>query len=284
MAAHVLDAEGRDCERGVEPIAFLGPRLQRRREEDVEAAAVDRTDGPPDRVRPQFLVGVADDSRPRPAEKLLGTGLVVVFTVEERLRTDDGRLRARTSAKSSAVADRSRVRSGSPEFECRPLVALRGHRSKRARDVHTGGGGRASMDLTVRRSPGTLFIGPDTVVGMAPLQTPLCSEIGIDHPVVQAPVGSVSTPSLAAAVADAGGLGMLAMSWREADAIRDAYTDAANATDGVVGVNVVLDESTGVLSPSACLDACLDAGAPVVSFSFGDAGPYIAGSTRSAGR
>jgi len=110
---------------------------------------------------------------------------------------------------------------------------------------------------------------------MAPLQTPLCSEIGIDHPVVQAPVGSVSTPPLAAAVADAGGLGMLAMSWREADAIRDAYTDAANATDGVVGVNVVLDESTGVLSPSACLDACLDAGAPVVSFSFGDAGPYI---------
>ncbi|MGB9932920.1 NAD(P)H-dependent flavin oxidoreductase [Haloarcula amylolytica] len=110
---------------------------------------------------------------------------------------------------------------------------------------------------------------------MGPLQTALCSELGIDHPVVQAPVGSVSTPALAAAVADAGGLGMLAMSWREADAIRDAYTAAASATDGVVGVNVVLDESTGVLSPSACLDACLDAGASVVSFSFGDAEPYI---------
>lgn len=110
---------------------------------------------------------------------------------------------------------------------------------------------------------------------MAPLHTALCSELGIAHPVVQAPVGSVSTPALAAAVADAGGLGMLAMSWREADAIRDAYTAAASATDGVVGVNVVLDESTGVLSPSACLDACLDAGASVVSFSFGDAGPYI---------
>jgi len=110
---------------------------------------------------------------------------------------------------------------------------------------------------------------------VAPLHTALCSELGIAHPVVQAPVGSVSTPALAAAVADAGGLGMLAMSWREADAIRDAYTAAASATDGVVGVNVVLDESTGVLSPSACLDACLDAGASVVSFSFGDAGPYI---------
>ena len=110
---------------------------------------------------------------------------------------------------------------------------------------------------------------------MAPLHTPLCAEVGIDHPVVQAPVGSVSTPDLAAAVADAGGLGMLAMSWRDADAIRDSYTAAVTATDGVVGVNVVLDESTGVLSPSSCLDACLDAGASVVSFSFGDAEPYI---------
>ncbi|WP_049919716.1 NAD(P)H-dependent flavin oxidoreductase [Haloarcula vallismortis] len=110
---------------------------------------------------------------------------------------------------------------------------------------------------------------------MAPLQTPLCTEIGIDHPVVQAPVGSVSTPALAAAVADAGGLGMLAMSWRGTDAIRDAYTEAASATSGVVGVNVVLDESTGVLSPSDCLDVCLDAGASAVSFSFGDAGSYV---------
>ncbi|MFB6222433.1 MAG: nitronate monooxygenase [Haloarcula sp.] len=48
---------------------------------------------------------------------------------------------------------------------------------------------------------------------MGSLQTALCSEVGIDHPVVQAPIGSVSTPELAAAVADAGGLGMLAMSW-----------------------------------------------------------------------
>ncbi|MBV0901097.1 NAD(P)H-dependent flavin oxidoreductase [Haloarcula salina] len=110
---------------------------------------------------------------------------------------------------------------------------------------------------------------------MAPLQTPLCGALGIEHPVVQAPVGSVSTPELAAAVADAGGLGMLAMSWRDADAVRDAYEAAATATDGVVGVNVVLDEATGDLSPSACLDACLDAGASVVSFSFGDASPFV---------
>lgn len=110
---------------------------------------------------------------------------------------------------------------------------------------------------------------------MTSLQTPLCDALGIEHPVVQAPVGSVSTPELAAAVADAGGLGTLAMSWRDADAIRDAYEAAAAATDGAVGVNVVLDDVTGELPPSACLDACLDAGASVVSLSFGDAEPYV---------
>ncbi|MFC6864986.1 NAD(P)H-dependent flavin oxidoreductase [Halomicroarcula sp. GCM10025817] len=110
---------------------------------------------------------------------------------------------------------------------------------------------------------------------MPALRTPLCPALGIEHPVVQAPVGSVSTPELAAAVADAGGLGLLAMSWREHGAVAEAYQAATDRTDGVVGVNVVLDDSTGTRSPSACLDACLDAGATVVSFSFGDAGPYV---------
>jgi nitronate monooxygenase len=107
------------------------------------------------------------------------------------------------------------------------------------------------------------------------LQTQLCERLGIDHPIVQAPVGSVSTPELAAAVADAGGLGLLAMSWRDADSIAESYGRATDLTDGVVGVNVVLDDETGIDEPEACLEACLDAGASVVSLSFGDAAGYI---------
>lgn len=110
---------------------------------------------------------------------------------------------------------------------------------------------------------------------MPAIHTPLRDALGIEHPVIQAPVGSVSTPELAAAVADAGGLGLLAMSWRDADSIRESYAAAADRTDGVVGVNVVLDESTGELPPSECLDTCLDAGASVVSLSFGDPEPYV---------
>jgi nitronate monooxygenase len=107
------------------------------------------------------------------------------------------------------------------------------------------------------------------------IDTPLRDALRIEHPVIQAPVGSVSTPELAAAVADAGGLGLLAMSWRDADSIRGSYATAAERTDGVVGVNIVLDESTGELPPSDCLDACLHAGASVVSLSFGDPEPYV---------
>ncbi len=35
---------------------------------------------------------------------------------------------------------------------------------------------------------------------MSLLTTPLCSRLGIDVPIVQAPVGSAATPELAAAV------------------------------------------------------------------------------------
>lgn len=110
---------------------------------------------------------------------------------------------------------------------------------------------------------------------MPTLRTPLCPAVDIEVPIVQAPVGSVSTPELAAAVADAGGLGLLAMSWRDADGIEASYRAASDRTDGRVGVNVVLDGSTGELPPEACLDACLDAGADIVSLSFGDPVRYI---------
>ena len=44
--------------------------------------------------------------------------------------------------------------------------------------------------------------------------TPLCRLLDLDVPIVQAPVGSASTPALVAAVSNAGGLGMLSITWR----------------------------------------------------------------------
>ncbi|MFD0501031.1 MULTISPECIES: nitronate monooxygenase [Streptomyces violaceusniger group] len=43
------------------------------------------------------------------------------------------------------------------------------------------------------------------------MTTPLCRQLGIEVPVAQAPIGSAVTTDLVAAVADAGGLGTLAL-------------------------------------------------------------------------
>ncbi|MFF9787462.1 nitronate monooxygenase [Streptomyces nigrescens] len=52
---------------------------------------------------------------------------------------------------------------------------------------------------------------------VTPLTTPLCRQLGIEVPVVQAPIGSAVTTDLVAAVAEAGGLGTLALTWVTAD-------------------------------------------------------------------
>ena len=48
---------------------------------------------------------------------------------------------------------------------------------------------------------------------MSSLQTRLTETLGLKTPIVQAPIGSATCPALAAAVADAGSLGMLAVTW-----------------------------------------------------------------------
>jgi len=45
------------------------------------------------------------------------------------------------------------------------------------------------------------------------VRTPLCELLGIEEPIVQAPIGTAAGPRLAAAVSNAGALGMVALSW-----------------------------------------------------------------------
>ncbi|WP_254543401.1 NAD(P)H-dependent flavin oxidoreductase [Halomarina pelagica] len=110
---------------------------------------------------------------------------------------------------------------------------------------------------------------------MPPFDTALCRTLDIDHPLVQAPIGSASCPALAAAVSEAGGLGTLAVTWRGLDATRRAIRETRERTDRPFGVNLVLDPATTRAPTEEHLDACLDAGAPVVSLSFGDAAPHV---------
>src|SRR5688572_11777037 len=92
------------------------------------------------------------------------------------------------------------------------------------------------------------------------LRTPLCELMGIRVPVVQAPVGSASTPELAAAVSGAGGLGMLAITWMEPSKVSADLKRVGELTSSPVGVNASL-----AFPVRAQVKAALDAGVGVVS-------------------
>jgi nitronate monooxygenase len=110
---------------------------------------------------------------------------------------------------------------------------------------------------------------------MSQLSTAFTETLGLDVPLVQAPVGSATCPELAAAVADAGALGMLAVTWRDEATTREMLAETRRRTDGVVGVNMVLDSAASEIPTETHVATCLDEGVNVFSFSFGDAAPYV---------
>lgn len=102
------------------------------------------------------------------------------------------------------------------------------------------------------------------------LRTRLCDLIGIDHPVVQAPIGSAAAPALAAAVSEAGGLGSLALSFTASDAVAGLVAEVRATTSRPFAVNLVLE-----WPPDERLHAALEAGARVVSLTWGDPSPWV---------
>jgi len=61
--------------------------------------------------------------------------------------------------------------------------------------------------------------------------------LGVAHPVIQAPMAGASTPALAAAVANAGGLGSIAAAMLDGEGLRDAVTETRRATNGPLNLN-----------------------------------------------
>jgi nitronate monooxygenase len=101
------------------------------------------------------------------------------------------------------------------------------------------------------------------------MRTPLCELLGIEHPIVQAPMGGPAVPAFAAAVSNAGALGTLALSWSE-DA-GSAVHELRELTDHAFGGNFGLQ-----LDQHARLDGALEAGLRIVSLFWGDPDPYVA--------
>ncbi|MBC7773330.1 MAG: nitronate monooxygenase [Pyrinomonadaceae bacterium] len=66
----------------------------------------------------------------------------------------------------------------------------------------------------------------------------LCQQLGITVPVIQAPMAGTSTPALAAAVSNAGGLGSIAIGAAAAAEADRMIADVRRSTDGPFNVNV----------------------------------------------
>lgn len=101
-------------------------------------------------------------------------------------------------------------------------------------------------------------------------QTPFCRRLGLTVPVVQAPIGSAATPELAAAVANAGGLGMLALTWTASEDMRARIRRTRALTDRPFGVNLVLE-----WDQRERVAVCADESVVVVSTFWGDPAPYV---------
>lgn len=103
------------------------------------------------------------------------------------------------------------------------------------------------------------------------MRTAATERLGIDLPIVQAPMGGASCPDLAAAVSNAGGLGMLALSWHPIEALRAEIRRTRDLTDKPFGVNLVL-----AFPQEERLRACLDEGVRLISLFWGDPAPFVA--------
>src|SRR5580692_4442 len=98
------------------------------------------------------------------------------------------------------------------------------------------------------------------------MRTPVCELLGIEQPIVQAPMSDV--PALAAAVSNAGGLGMLALTW--STPAGDPVRQTKALTDRPFGGNFLLntDQHNRV-------DEALEAGLKIVSLMWGDPSGYV---------
>ena len=102
--------------------------------------------------------------------------------------------------------------------------------------------------------------------GAKAVTTPVCEMLGIEQPIVQAPMAAV--PRLAAAVSNAGALGMVTLTW--SDDAGAVVRETAALTARPFGGNLVLTEDQ-----HRRLDQALEAGLRIVSFMWGDPSGYI---------
>ena len=106
------------------------------------------------------------------------------------------------------------------------------------------------------------------------LTTRLTQNLGIRHPIVQAPIGSLVRAELAAAVCSAGKLGMLGMPFQPPEFVRAQIRLMRTMTTKPFGVNFLIPVMTSE-DIDAQLAVCIEERIPVASFFWGDAVTFV---------
>ena len=117
------------------------------------------------------------------------------------------------------------------------------------------------------------------------LRTPLCEILGIEYPIVQAGMGFIARAELAAAVSEAGGLGMIGSASLSPEELRAEIRKVRELTDRPFGVDILFatsrkpaaDVVTGQLAHSiqAHVDVVFEEKVPVLASGLGDPGPVV---------
>ena len=110
------------------------------------------------------------------------------------------------------------------------------------------------------------------------LSTPFTELVGCRLPLQQAPMGGVTTPELVAAVATAGGVGMVPAQMLPADFLAGMLDDLAGRSDGVVGVTFLLPFG----ADPACVEVAA-ARARLVDFFYGEPDPALVARVHEGG-
>jgi nitronate monooxygenase len=104
---------------------------------------------------------------------------------------------------------------------------------------------------------------------MPTIETALTRLLGIEHPILLAPMGSAAGGRLAAAVTNAGGLGLIGSGYASTKAIRQELGEAGNARVGIGFILWALERNP------AALDVALAARPAAIMLSFGDPTPFV---------
>lgn len=101
------------------------------------------------------------------------------------------------------------------------------------------------------------------------LETKVTKLLNIEHPIISAPMARVAGAELAAAVSQAGGLGLLGGGYCDSAWMRQEMDALRGKRFGVGAITWALDKDPGVL------DIVLSYGPEAVFLSFGDPEPYV---------